>query len=314
MARAYGGRALMALAFESTYGTTPGSGFLQMPFVSSQLGASQELLASELLGAGRDPQDPDLDVQVADGQVVVPVDTGAFGNWLKMLFGDPATTGASDPYEHVFTSGGYDLPSASIEFGFPEVPHYAMNVGVKADTLEMSWQRAGRLTAQIGLIAQGEDDPASSSSAGTPTEYTADRFANRHGSITRGGSDLGNVTSATLRYSNNLERVEEVRDDGLLGGVDEAQASLSGQLVMRHASTALISTAANGTASAMTLELARSASRSLVFSMPRVFISRPKVGATGPGGVEVTYDWIASIASNGDPMLEATLTNAVDAF
>jgi hypothetical protein len=214
----------------------------------------------------------------------------------------------------VFESAGYDLPSASIEFGYPEVPHYAMNVGVKADTLEMSWQRSGRLTAQIGLIAQGEDPPASTSSAGTPTGYTAERFANRHGSITRGGADLGNVTSATLRYSNNLDRIEEVRDDGKLGGVDEAQASLSGQLVMRHASTALISAAVAGTPAAMTLELARSGTRSLVFAMPRVFLSRPKVGPQGPGGVEVTYDWIASIATNGDPMLEATLTSAVDAY
>jgi hypothetical protein len=45
----------MALAFETVYGTPPGSGFTQMPFITSSLAAEQPLLASELLGYGRDP-------------------------------------------------------------------------------------------------------------------------------------------------------------------------------------------------------------------------------------------------------------------
>jgi hypothetical protein len=48
MARAQGARALMALAFETTYGTPPGSGFTRMPFASTSLGAEQPLLNSEL--------------------------------------------------------------------------------------------------------------------------------------------------------------------------------------------------------------------------------------------------------------------------
>jgi hypothetical protein len=50
MARAQGARALMALAFETTYGTPPASGFTRMPFASTSLGAEQPLLNSELLG------------------------------------------------------------------------------------------------------------------------------------------------------------------------------------------------------------------------------------------------------------------------
>ena len=52
MARAQGARARMALAFETTYGTPPASGFTRMPFASTTLGAEQPLLNSELLGYG----------------------------------------------------------------------------------------------------------------------------------------------------------------------------------------------------------------------------------------------------------------------
>ena len=54
MARAQGARSQMALAFESVYGTSPGSGFKQVPFASTNLGGEQPLLDSELLGFGRD--------------------------------------------------------------------------------------------------------------------------------------------------------------------------------------------------------------------------------------------------------------------
>ena len=83
MARAQGARALMALAFETTYGTPPVSGYTRMPFASTTLGAEQPLLNSELLGYGRDPLPPIKDAVTSDGDVVVPIDAQAFGFWLK---------------------------------------------------------------------------------------------------------------------------------------------------------------------------------------------------------------------------------------
>lgn len=42
MARAYGVNALLLAAFESTYGTSPASGFTRFPFVSTSLGSGPE--------------------------------------------------------------------------------------------------------------------------------------------------------------------------------------------------------------------------------------------------------------------------------
>jgi hypothetical protein len=182
MARAHGARAQMALAFETTYGAAPASGWRQVPFASTSLGAEQPLLTSELLGHGRDPVPPIKDAVTADGDVVVPIDVENFGLRLKAAFGTPTTTGtAPGPFTHEFRSGSWTLPSLAIETSMPEVPRFALYTGCVADQLSWQMARSGLLTATVRLVAQGEA-VAATSGAGTPTALSLQRFghAGRH--------------------------------------------------------------------------------------------------------------------------------------
>lgn len=79
MARAQGVRAQMVLAFETTYGAPPASGFTRMPFATASLGGEQPLQASELLGYGHDPLEPIKDALTAYGNVLVPIEAEAYG-------------------------------------------------------------------------------------------------------------------------------------------------------------------------------------------------------------------------------------------
>ena len=112
--------------------TAPTSGFMQMPFASASLGAEQPLLASELLGYGRDPLAPIKDAVTADGDITVPLDAEAFGFWLKAAFGAPTTTGTTNK-THTFKSGSWNLPSMAIEVAMPEIPRFAMYTGCVLD-------------------------------------------------------------------------------------------------------------------------------------------------------------------------------------
>jgi hypothetical protein len=157
--------------FESSYGTTPASGFKKLPFVSSTLGEERPLIEDDQLGFGREGLDPSYDVATNDGDIVVPVDQAAIGFWLRAMFGAPATTG-SGPYTHVFQSGAASLPSMSLEIGNPDVPSFSTHYGAVANQMRIALARSGMLNASISLMCQGETAEDASSAAGTPTALT----------------------------------------------------------------------------------------------------------------------------------------------
>jgi len=312
MARAQGARAQMALAFETTYGTPPVGGFTKMPFASTSLGSEQPLLNSELLGYGRDPLPPIKDAVTADGNVVVPIDAEAFGFWLKAAFGDPVTSGVG-PYTHEFRSGGWTLPSLSIETGMPEIPRFAMYSGCVLDTLSWQMQRSGLLTATASLVAQGESI-AAASAAGTLTDLGLQRFGHFNGSITRNGTALGNIVSAEITYANTLDRVETIRSDGRIDGADPSIAALTGRVEVRFADQVLVNQAINGDPCALEFAYVLPSGESLTLTAHAVYLPRPRIEISGPQGVQATFDWQAARDSTLGRMCTVTLINGIEEY
>lgn len=314
MARAQGARAVLAAGFETVYGTPPAPGrYWKMPFVSSGLGSEQPLLNSELLGYGRDPLPPVLDAVTADGDVVVPIDARFLGVWLKALFGNPTTTGTA-PSVHEFVSGGYNLPSLAVEVGNPEVPSYRMMRGVKANSINWAMQRSGLVTATVNCIAQGEAAPTTVSAAGLLEELPLSRFSAFNGSISRDGSPLGNVVSGSVTYTNNLERVETIRADGMIDGADEGSASLSGEVVVRFADTELLNIARDGTPIELSFGYAAGANQEFELVAHAVYLPRPRIQIPGPGGLQATFAWQAALDTALGRMATITLRNDVASY
>ncbi|MCS0501380.1 phage tail tube protein [Ancylobacter mangrovi] len=314
MGRALGINALMSLGFEAAYGTTPANGFRRMPFVSTTLGAEQGLLADDLAGTGRDPLMPGRDIINAGGDVVVPLDLRNIGVWLRLLLGDPTTTADEDVYTHLFESGAASLPSVSVEIGHPEVPSYTMNTGLSANSLAIRMQRSGLAQATFALIGQNEVPPVGASVAGAPTELEMVRFNQFQGSVTRDGVALGNVVSADLTYSNNLETVEVIRADGAIGGVDPGKAAFNASLTVRFDSLDLLDQAVAGDDCALEFGFAIGADATLVLTVPSVYLPRPKRPITGPGGVQATFTCQGARPAAGEAMFTATLVNDVESY
>ena len=284
-----------------------------MPLASSTLGSEQPLLSSELLGYGRDPLAPVKDAITADGNAVVPIDARFLGIWLKMLFGEPTTTGASAPYSHEFASGSWLLPSASIELQNPDVPSFRMLSGVVANSINWQMQRSGLVTATIECIAQGET-PATTSSAGTLEELALTRFGSFNGEIQREGTQLGNVVSGTVTYTNNLDRVETIRNDGKIEGADPSIAMLSGEIVVRFADTTLLDQAISGDPCELRFAYELDAENSFELIAHAVYLPKPRLPIEGPGGMQATFAWQAALDAVEGRMCTATLVNDMATF
>ncbi len=320
--RAYGSDAQLLAAFESTYGTAPdGSGggvYTRLSFKESSLGAERPLGYDPLLGQGRDAQDPFYEAVSDDGEFGVPLDLRAIGFWLKGILGAADTTDNMDgTYTHVFTSGG-DLPSLTFDVGHTglTVPKYYRHTGAKLESLAFDMARTGPANATIGVVAQGETEQASAVDA-APLTHALKRFSQGTGTIKVGGSQLANVTGGRFAFSNNLERVETIRDDGLIDGADETEATAEGSIDVRFSTDTTISAAVSAeTPVAMEYGYSIPGAEGylLKFALPRVFLPKKKQELRGPGGVQASYDWRAAYDSVAGHLLQITLTNDVASY
>ena len=312
MARAYGANASLLAAFETTYGSPPAADYRKLPFVSTSLGSEQGLIANDLIGLGRDPSAPMRDVIKVEGDMVVPVDLNNFGLWLKALLG-PATVAGEEAFTHTFVSGKSVLPSLALETGLSDIPAYFRSSGVMVNSMKVDLARSGAANATLGLIAQGEVREGASIDA-APEALELVRFNQFQGSIQKNGQPLGNVVSAQLTYSNNLERIETIRSDGKIDGADPTVASLTGSLEVRFADTQLIDAATDNTPLALTFSYTIDASRQLTFIAHEVYLPKPKLSISGPGGIQATFDWQAAKNTAAGRMFTVELTNHIAGY
>ncbi|MES3154475.1 phage tail tube protein [Sphingomonas faeni] len=313
MGRARGQNAIMALGFETAYGTPPANGYTKLPFVSCNLGAEQGLIESDLLGQGRAPYDPTYDVVTNDGDVVVPLDANGFPLWLKLLFGAPTTFPFTGGYAHLFSAGLPSLPSASIEVGLPDRPSFSTNYGIRANTLQVNMQRSGLANATIGLVGKGETVPSLTTNAGTPAPVDLFRFASGSGSIFIDGVVVGEVTAAQVSYSNGLDKDETIRADGEINDVDPGMPSASLSLTTKFADLALYNKATAKVPVAVELKWNIAGIPNMVIAFPRLFLPRVKRPITGPGGVMAEFRGIGS-AGNGGVLFTVQMTNMTPSY
>lgn len=416
MARAYGSSATLLLKRETIYGQQATGDFWRIPFTSSSLGSEQGLIDDPVLGLGRDPSEPFLDVINDDGDIAVSVDPRYLGLWLTGLFGDPVSgdvaaqgiitfavnpaagdtitingtvftfvaaapvgdeiliqgtviqtvdeavivleasvdvnvddatydrpTGtqqlriihdtpgqggnsftlaasaasASDATltgggtEHEFISGNDVLPSYSIEVGMGQVPAHFVHTGIVLNSIAFDFQRSGPALATINAVAQGEKR-FDTTQGGTPQELTFNRISQFQGAIRSGGQNIGNLTAGSLTYSNNLERIETIRDDGLIDGADPTVAALTGTIDVRFADTTLIDFAAAGTPVDLEFIYTLAAGLSLTLIAHQVHLPKPKLAVTGPGGVQASFDFQGARDASLGKMLTVKLLNDID--
>jgi len=212
---------------------------------------------------------------------------------------------------HTFTSGEDELPSISFETAMPDVPSYEMNYGARGNTCRIELGRRGLLNATIGLVAKGAAAVSATSDAGTPVAIAVARFAQATGQIMQDGEQLGSVVAATMAYSNNLDKVETIAPDGEIEDADPGMSTASGNITVRFKDHVLMDKATGRDPIELTYGWTFE-DFSLLFTMERVFLPRPKRPITGPNGIQASFDWQGSGADGH--VMTAVLVNDVASY
>ena len=218
-------------------------------------------------------------------------------------------------YRHVWDSGGDDIPSHTIEIGHPKLvtPVYFRHLGTVVESLTFEMGQEGPANAKLQLVAQGEES-ASATADATPDSFALKRFSQGRGFIRRGGAPLAGVTGGSLTFSNNLERVRVIREDGKIQAADPTFASAQGQLTVRFDGTTLVGEASNGDPVALDYGFSMVEGWELKLELFRVFLPKPKYSVSGPGGVEASFDWRAAFDDSAGTMLRASLLNDIASY
>jgi len=321
--RALGADAQLLAAFETVYGTAvDGSGggvYSKMSFKSYSIGAEKPLGTDPDLGQGRDAQDPFFEAVTVDGDLGVGLDLQASGFWLKALLGAPDTTDNLDgTFTHVFTSGGDDIPSLTLELGHPKltVPKFERATGIKLGEWQIDLARTGPARSTFTAIGQGVAAPVAAADA-APLVFDLTRFNNSRGSIEVDAVQLANVTGGSLSFSNGLDPVETIRADGKIDGVDEGEATASGSVDLRFSTDTTVTDAIDAetpVALQYGWTIPGASGFHLTIDLPRVFFPQVKNPVTGPGGISATYNWQAAKDSVAGHMMQVTLKNDVAAY
>ena len=144
--------------------------------------------------------------------------------------------------------------------------------------------REGPANTTVQLIAQGEEKAMATIDA-TPDAFTLKRFSQGRGFIKHGGLPLAGVTGGNLTFSNNLERVRVIRDDGKIEAAEPTIATCTGTLGVRFDGATLLTEATNGEPLALEYGFTMAEGWWLTFELFRVFLPKPKYTISGPGGV-----------------------------
>ncbi|MBK1656844.1 phage tail tube protein [Paracraurococcus ruber] len=300
---------------ETTENVAPTGNWDQYPCFSFTLGGDQELSQDEILSANpnADAADPYYGKLAVTGDARVPLDTVHFGRWLRKLMGSPTTSGSVN-FTHVFKSGSTALPSWGFEKAFPDITQFERMLGARANSMEIAISDTGAADATIGLLAM-QEVTAASSGAGTPVNTSFRRFQRPTGTIRQGGSTLGAVTGGTIRFTNNMQLVNDtVRSDNQAEGIDFGQRQGSGELTLRFRDYTQVTLATNGTATSVEYSLTIDANTSITFLYPRVFFQRQKRPVDGPRGISINLPFIAAYDSTAQCLLQVTLKNQVASY
>ena len=303
------------LDFETVFGEVPETpAGVVLPINSFGLNVNRNKNSAETLTGRRDPVEPfDGNTEVT-GDLTVPVDTRAFGYWLKLLLGAPTTTG-STTYTHVYKVSDTN-PSGIVQCTYGTTPEtYGLFSGVKMSSMAMTVGGDEELTATVSLagrnVAYSSSDYNSSASL-----VTLKRLNNFQASLKKDSTTFATCTTCDFTIDNGLDTsIRTIGGGGMVYDIPEGIMSVTGTMTTLFTNLDLLTAAKNSTEMSLELAIAIDASNSLTFKFSEVQLQYQGPTVDGPTGIMCEFPFVAYLADAvDDSVVTVTLVNDVASY
>lgn len=283
--QARGRKSQLLMAFEDVFGQTPETPeAIRLPFESCSIRASQNLNEDNTIRNNRNPAQPSRGFVDVSGQTVVPVDTVAFGYWLKALFGAPTTTG-DGPYTHVFKPAEIQ-PSMVLERGFTDIGKYVLSNGCKVSGMSIDIGGEGDQNATIDIMGASEI-LGNNSFADDPINLPLTKFNRFQAAVILGGAVSAKITAGNISFNSALDGDQYlIGGQGFRGDIPEGIFQPSGSITALFEDHTLLEMAVNGTETSISFKWTNGPN-SLEIKFPEVIFERTSPAIEGPQGVVV---------------------------
>lgn len=317
MAQQRGVTAKLMLGFESVEGTAPASGFT-LPIISESLAQSRNKTSSTVLTGDRNPRRPFSGNRQSTGSITVPVDSTALPYWLYAAFGAPTTTG-SGPYVHEFKVSSTQ-PSISLEKQFTDLgtAAYILYEGCKVQSASLNFTTDGEFTMTFN-VAGATQEVNSSAFDASPTAVSMSRINSLNNAVEEGGAALlatNGMKSGSINMDFGLDLSNYViGNDGTLLGIPEGILSVTGNIVTKFESTALMTKALNDTESSLKWTATESATSIFEVEVPELEYADNATAIEGPQGLVLPLDFTGFYENDAEAsVIVFRITNSVASY
>ncbi len=306
------------LDYETSFGVAPSTKApVILPINSFGLTVSRNKNSAQTLRGRRDPDMPfDGNVETS-GDLVVPVDVRSFGYWLKLLFGDPTTTGSGTAYTHVFTPAD-ESPSAVLQCSYGTSPAaFGHFPGCKISSLQLTAGGDEELTATLSMVGKMATFDTTNYDTGDDAEAVVlKRLSNFQASLKKDNQTFAVCTGFDINIDNGLDTdTRTLGTAGELYDIPEGIMSVTGNVTCLFTSLALLNDAKASNEMSLELSFAIDASNSLSILLPEVQIQYQGPTVEGPTGIRTQYPFVAYYNDSvKNTVVEVTLKNDVDAY
>jgi hypothetical protein len=296
MTQARGELTKLLLQFQTAARTAPSPAAKVIPFTNYTVGRDPKRqdnpsLNNSALGNKSDPGNA-----LVAGQLQSVLDLRTIGYLLKLLLGQPVTTGAG-PYTHTYPINLTGRPYALLELGHSDIGKYYRTLDARVN--KMGWDIMNNdqnITADIVAGEEVEPVPTAVFDA-APTSVASFRANSGSGVISDGaGATLGQVVGGKIEINNNIKPLELA--DGLPGyslfTVDDLLFSGNIRAVFDGAAAWELARASTLTRLKMVSGATVGANTySLTVDMPYVELMEKAVPKQGRSGLFADIDWKA---------------------